>query len=101
MSKGDTPDPVSSKNAAPKRKMFGNGRLTPRLSPQALERQSRIALLAWNLLGGDAAITFLNTYNPELEARPIDLAIESAAGCEAVEHAISASAGAFRGSPEN
>lgn len=92
MKKDDAREPALSKTAAPKRKMFGNRLSASQLSPQALERQSRIALLAWNLLGGDAAIAFLNTYNPALEARPLDLAIDSAAGCEAVEHALSSTA---------
>lgn len=73
--------------------MFGNRLSAARLSPQALERQSRIALLAWNMLGGDAALAFLNTYNVALEARPLDLAIMSTEGCDAVERAISAKAG--------
>jgi hypothetical protein len=61
---------------------------TARLSPDSVERQSRVTLLAWNLLGADAAIAFLNSYNDKLEGRPLDLAVASAAGCEAVERAI-------------
>ena len=70
--------------------MFRNKFRSARLSPEAVERQSRITLLAWNLLGADAAIAFLNSYNPGLDGRPLDLAVASAAGCEAVERVISA-----------
>lgn len=94
MNEDDLHEPAASNIDAPRRKMFRNKFTTPRLSPDAVERQSRIALFAWNHLGGDAAIAFLNTYNLELEARPLDLAIASAAGCEAVEQAIFVKAGA-------
>ena len=82
------PAPAS---AAPRRKMFRKA--TARLSPDSVERQSRVTLLAWNLLGADSAIAFLNAYNDGLEGRPLDLAVASDAGCEAVERAISARAG--------
>ncbi|NIJ63080.1 hypothetical protein FHR20_000011 [Sphingomonas leidyi] len=76
--------------AAPKRGMFRKA--AARLSPDGVERQSRVTLLAWNLLGADAAIAFLNSYNDALEGRPLDLAVASADGCEAVERAITARA---------
>lgn len=78
---------------APVRKQFRSKYGMPRPSPECLERQSRVALLAWNLLGGDAAITFLNTHDDMLGGRPLDLAVASAIGCEAVEQAITARAG--------
>jgi len=80
----------ASGREALKRTMFRARFATPRLSPEKVERQSRITLLAWNRLGGDAAIAFLNTYNLALEGRPLDLAVASEAGYEIVEHAISA-----------
>ncbi|OAN67269.1 hypothetical protein A7X12_00250 [Sphingomonas sp. TDK1] len=64
----------------------------PRPSPDSLERQSRVALLAWNLLGGDAAVRFLNSHDEALGGRPLDLAVASPVGCEAVEQAINARA---------
>lgn len=74
----------------PKRRLFHKS--TARLSPEAVERQSRVTLLAWNMMGADAAITFLNGYHDVLEGRPLDLAVASAAGCDAVEQAIAARA---------
>lgn len=76
--------------AAPKRRMFANK--AKRLSADAVERQSRVTLMAWDLLGADTARTFLNAYNETLDARPLDLAVASADGCDAVELAISARA---------
>lgn len=87
-------EPPTAASPAPKRNPFRNKAARARLSPESVERQGRITLLAWNLLGGDAAIAFLNTYDQALGGRPLDLAIASAAGCEAVERAISARAGA-------
>ncbi len=76
--------------AAPKLKSFPRRYSSVRLTSESLERQSRITLLAWNRLGADAAIAFLNTYDAGLEGRPLDLAVASTAGFEAVERAISA-----------
>lgn len=86
-------EPAVSGEAAPRRTGFRNKFSTPRLSPEEIERQSRATQLALKLLGGKAAIAFLNTHDPALEGRPLDLAIASAAGCEAVERAISTRAG--------
>lgn len=77
-------------SAAPKRRVFRSK--ATHLLPDAVERQSRVTLLAWNLLGADAARTFLNAYHEALDGRPLDLAVASADGCEAVELAISARA---------
>lgn len=71
--------------AAPRRLAFKKKFTTVRLAPEAVERQSRITLLAWNLMGADAAIAFLNNHCSPLEGRPLDLAVRSAAGFEAVE----------------
>lgn len=77
--------------AAPKRRMFASK--AKRLSADAVERQSRVTLLAWDLLGADTARTFLNAYHDALDGRPLDLAVASIDGCEAVELAIAARAG--------
>lgn len=74
--------------AAPKRKMFRNKFTMVRLAPDAVERQSRITLMAWDMLGPDAARTFLNNHSDPLEGRPLDVAIASASGFEAVEREI-------------
>lgn len=57
----------------------------PRLDPAHARRQGDITRLAISLLGGPAAIQFLNTDNAELGARPLDLAIASAEGRVTVE----------------
>jgi len=91
-----TDEPAATVNTAltaPKPKPFRNKYTTLRLSTDAVERQSRITLLAWNLLGADSAIAFLNSYNDALGGRPLDLAVASADGYEAVERAISTRAG--------
>ena len=86
-------EPLDTGLARPKRTPFRNKRGSARLSPEGVERQSRVTLLAWNLLGGDSAIAFLNSYNDALGGRPLDLAVASEDGCEAVERTISTRAG--------
>ena len=56
-----------------------------RLAPDNARRQGNITRLALTLLGREAAIEFLNGQHPQLGARPLDLAIESEAGCALVE----------------
>lgn len=60
----------------------------PRMDPDRARRQGEITQLAFLLLGRDQAIAFLNSDNVELGARPLDLAMESAAGCASVEAAL-------------
>lgn len=53
------------------------------------ERQSQVAMFAWKILGGrEPATAFLNFHDEKLGGRPIDLAIESEAGLQAVMEAI-------------
>lgn len=87
----DDPAPPSAlaPSAAPKRKPFRNKFTMVRLAPDALDRQSRITLLAWNRMGPDAAIAFLNNHSDRLNGRPLDLAVASSDGYEAVEREIS------------
>lgn len=60
-----------------------------RLAPDAAARQGRAATLAWEKFRDSAAVAaFLNTHDEELGARPIDLAVASAAGLEAVERML-------------
>lgn len=90
MHDGPVQQPGAASSPAPKRKMFRNKFTMVRLAPDAVERQSRITLRAWNLLGPDAAIAFLNSHSEPLDGRPLDLAVASAAGFEAVERELAA-----------
>jgi hypothetical protein len=61
------------------------------LSPEREKRQWLITNLAFASLGGrDAAISFLNTHNDALGARPIDRAMSNASGYAAVAEVIHA-----------
>lgn len=63
-------------------------KLTP-LSAEAGQRQGRIVRSAHAALGSVEAVrAFLNSHNPALDGRPLDLAIASEAGLIAVEAAI-------------
>lgn len=90
----DRPASAASIEAVSPRKRlpFRAASITTRLKPDAVERQSVITLMAWDRLGPDAAIPFLNTYNATLQGRPLDLAVASAAGFEAVSDEICRSA---------
>jgi hypothetical protein len=90
MSAPTTTEPVATRE--PNRRQFRSSFGRPRPSADSLERQSRVALLAWNLLGGDSAIQFLNSHDDALGGRPLDLAVANPIGCEAVEQAITARA---------
>ncbi len=68
---------------------FRNKYGTPRLSPEAAARQGRAARLAFEKMPeAGAAVAFLNTHDEAMGGRPIDLAVESAAGLLTVEQAI-------------
>jgi uncharacterized protein (DUF2384 family) len=56
-----------------------------RLDPASARRQGDMTRLALVLLGREDAITFMNTQNAALGARPIDLVVESEAGRILVE----------------
>jgi len=67
------------------------GRNGPVLSRDEGQRQGRAVRAAQAALGSvDAVRAFLNTHHASLDARPIDLAVESEAGLAAVEAAIAA-----------
>lgn len=76
----------------PRRSGFQPRRTMKRMEPAAAERQGRITLHAWKCLGGDHAIAFLNGHDEGLGGRPLDLAVASQSGLEAVERAIDARA---------
>jgi uncharacterized protein (DUF2384 family) len=67
------------------RKAFGRRSDKPKLSIQEAERQGRAVRIAIELLGSTAALDFLNGFDPALEGRPIDLAVESDDGLAAVQ----------------
>lgn len=58
------------------------------LSPDQRVRQREAVKRAFRALGPDAARPFLDRYNSGLRGRPLDLAIASAAGLEAVTTAL-------------
>ncbi|MES2095709.1 MAG: hypothetical protein V4459_03040 [Pseudomonadota bacterium] len=58
----------------------------PRLTPQEVARQGQVVRMAINSLSAPGAATaFLNTLDPVLGGRPLDLAIASDEGLRAVE----------------
>jgi hypothetical protein len=69
------------------RRQFTSRRDQPRLSPEQAARQGRAVSAALRALPAGAAMTFLNTDHAGL-GRPLDLAIESAAGLASVEEAL-------------
>jgi uncharacterized protein (DUF2384 family) len=81
----------AERRATPFRKKFSS----VRMPADSAERQGRVTTLAWRLLGGrEEAMAFLNNHDEGLGGRPLDLAVASVEGCEAVERAIAAKAGA-------
>lgn len=68
---------------------FRKGRPRNPLPDDAHDRQVRAVVVARAALGSvEAAREFLNSHHPELDARPIDLAVASDAGLDAVEAAL-------------
>jgi len=61
---------------------------TPRLGADDARRQGEITRLAFQRLGREGAITFLNSDNAELGTRPLDLATASASGFASVAAAL-------------
>lgn len=66
------------------RKVFGRRSDQPKLSAAEAERQGRAVRIAIDLLGSAAALDFLNSFDPALKGRPIDLAVASDGGLDAV-----------------
>jgi uncharacterized protein (DUF2384 family) len=79
-------EPAADTAKKPEYKRFRRRFDTVRLSPEAAARQGRAATLAFEKFRDSAAVVaFLNTHDDALGGRPIDLAVESAVGLEAVE----------------
>jgi uncharacterized protein (DUF2384 family) len=89
----DRPARSDTRPGTPGTQRFRPRQSGPRLAPDAAERQGRIARVAWISFGGrDGAVAFLNDHHDALGGRPIDLAIASEAGCDAVMRVIAARA---------
>ncbi len=77
----------------PKTVRFRRAYTTVRLTPDQASRQGQVATSAFRHFGGrDAAMAFLNGHDDALGGRPLDLAIASVDGLEAVEAAMQARA---------
>lgn len=64
---------------------FRKSTFAPRLEPECAARQGHITRLAFQLLGRDRAIAFLNSEHAGLGGRPLDLATRSDGGRNSVE----------------
>ncbi|QCB37339.1 hypothetical protein E5554_05525 [Sphingobium sp. PAMC28499] len=60
----------------------------PYLSSDQIERQGHILELAIARLGSQGAIAFLNGEEPGLGGRPLDIAVKSSSGLEAVKRIL-------------
>jgi uncharacterized protein (DUF2384 family) len=72
------------------RKAFGRRNDQAKLSPSEAVRQGRAVRIAIDVLGSTAAMDFLNSIDPVLEGRPIDLAVGSDQGLAAVKALLAA-----------
>ncbi|WP_129790689.1 antitoxin Xre/MbcA/ParS toxin-binding domain-containing protein [Sphingosinicella sp. CPCC 101087] len=72
---------------------FKKPRIGRTLSTDELSRQGEAVKSALAALGGANALAFLNTHHDGLCGRPLDLAIASDAGLQAVEAVLRAEAG--------
>ncbi len=78
-----TPTPVETDK--PRTRQFRRHSDKPRLAPEAVARQGRVATLVWERLRDNAAVlAFLNAHDSGLDGRPIDLATADDDGFRAV-----------------
>jgi hypothetical protein len=61
-----------------------------RMAPDMARRQGNVTRLAFERLGREAAMAFLNESNDALGGRPLDIATGSVAGFEKIKVAIEA-----------
>lgn len=87
------PEAPAESAKGPRTNRFRKRFTTDRLAPDKVERQGKIARIAFEVLGRDGATAFLNTHDEELGGRPLDLAMESAEGMKTIEAAIAARKG--------
>lgn len=78
-----------SPDIKPKRMQFRRSD-RPKLNPDAVGRQGRVTKLAFEALGKDGAIAYLNLENEVLGGRPLDLATASDDGFQQVEKDLAA-----------
>ena len=74
------------------RRPFGRRNDQAKLSPSEADRQGRAVRIAIDLLGSAAAMNFLNGFDAALQGRPIDLAVASDQGLDAVKALLAARA---------
>ena len=79
-----SPPPITAKP----RRVFRTARAASTLSSDEVAREGRIIRLAMDRLGAAAARTFLNTPDPLLGGRPLQIATASREGADAVERAM-------------
>lgn len=80
MSETDQDDPKPK----PQRRQFRRSD-GPKLSPEAAARQGKVTQLAFEKLGKDEAIAYLNLPSASLGGRPLDLATASIDGLRQIE----------------
>lgn len=77
--------PTPAETDKPRTRQFRRHSDKPRLAPEAVARQGRVATLVWERLRDNAAVLeFLNAHDDGLGGRPIDLAIAGDDGIRAV-----------------
>ena len=77
--------PTHTETDKPRTRQFRRRSDKPRLAPEAVARQGRVATLVWERLRDNAAVlAFLNAHDSGLNGRPLDLAIASDDGVRAV-----------------
>lgn len=78
-------NPPPAESDKPRTRQFRRQSDKPRLAPDAVARQGRVATLVWERLrDNEAVLAFLNAHDSGLDARPIDLAIAGDDGIRAV-----------------
>lgn len=72
-------------DARPRTQKFRRASRANALSPEQKSRQATVTAAAWGFfVNGPAMIAFLNGEHPDLGGRPLDLAVNSDAGLDAV-----------------
>ncbi|ONF97108.1 hypothetical protein SPHI_05450 [Sphingomonas jeddahensis] len=82
------PEEASAASSEKPRRFFRAARTACSLTREETAREGWIVRLALDRLGVSGALTFLNTSDPVLGGRPIQLATASREGADAMERAI-------------
>lgn len=91
----------ASTELAKPRRPFRVARVASTMSKDEAAREGRIIRLAMDHLGVTAAREFLNTPDPQLGGRPLQLATASRAGADAVERAVLENAASIKMTAED